>query len=167
MRHLLLLSLALAACGGGSSSDWLGGKLKTVDGKVDDIAFAIDLPTAMESRPNALGLRSYLSDDAERTFGPWVDVEKAGYTPRSPEDVTGYVTEGATVVAKEQRPDGAWLMAAIKKDAPSKVHVRLWRTSPGKTTLVCDAKQEAEKTIADPEKVRARFEQICSTLRYK
>ena len=167
MTRSFLLAFALAACGGGGSSDWLTGKTKTVDGTAEGTAFTIDIPAAMESRPNALGLRSFLSDDEQRTHGPWVDVEKVNYAPTSADDVTGYVTEGATVVAKEQRPDGAWFMAAVKKDAPAKVHVRLWRTAEGKKTLVCDAKIEAEKTISDVDKVRARFEQICSSLRHK
>jgi hypothetical protein len=164
MRHALLA--LLAACGGGSS-DWLTGELKLVERKAEDIAFTIEMPAAMTPRQNALGMRAYLTDEEQRTYGPWIDVEKAGYTPKTVEDMVGSEREGATIVAKEQRPDGSWFMAAIKKDAPAIVHVRWWKPAEGKKTLVCDANQKAEKTIADPEKVRARFEQICATLKYK
>jgi hypothetical protein len=137
--------------------------MKSESHAINGEKFTIEMPGAFTHRANAISMRWYLTDEEQRTYGPWVDVEATEHVPKEESDLALYST-GFEVTKQDREADGSWLLVLKKGD--KEIRAKLWRPHAGrKGGLSCEAYQQAEAKLGSPDKVRERLVAICKSLR--
>ena len=103
MRITLAAVCVVAACGGGGE-DWTKKPTETVSGKVDGVAFTIEVPKGMRQKAEADELRfDFLVDD--RVFTPDIVIREGAFAKTLDDYVKGE-PKVASWIRKESLADG-------------------------------------------------------------
>ncbi|MCA9675015.1 MAG: hypothetical protein H6709_17470 [Kofleriaceae bacterium] len=168
----LALGLALTACGkkgdDGPGKDWSGKALDvTVENKVNNVAFKVQLPKGMkfdgdDDGPEVI-TKMWKADVHDYFSEPSVMIS---YEAIPATDIDGFVKDAMLddkdVIAKQEKTaDGFVLVTHTKNNGIVAVEVMKVK---GDAHLVCRASQAKDGGVPSPDKTMAWLEQLCSSL---
>ena len=168
---LLVLSLGLAACGGGKKAagpgaDWSARPLDvTISDQVYNVAFTIKSPSGMklESNDGPAAVTKRWEADVDDAFSePSFAVAFAAIPATNlTEFVDREVTDGDQVIEQQTTADGFVLVTRSKSGGLIRAQ-RLKRK--GDVHLTCRASQAKTGGVPSPDKTAAWLASICATL---